>query len=121
MLEMVDNIHSGAWSGYTGRKITDVVNIGIGGSDLGPRMATRALSAYQCRDVHCHFVSNIDPSDINDTLRGLNPQTTLFIIASKSFTTLETLSNAQRARRWFLQHGTEKDIARHFIANRYSG
>jgi glucose-6-phosphate isomerase len=117
MLALVDDVHSGAWRGYTGKKITDVVNIGIGGSDLGPRMVTYALSPYHQHDLRCHFVSNIDPSDINDTLRPLNPETTLFIIASKSFNTLETLSNAEYAKQWFLAaHGPAKDIEKHFIA-----
>ena len=116
MLQLVDDIHSGFWTGFSGKKITDVVNIGIGGSDLGPRMACYALTPYHHKGLQCHFVSNIDPSDINETLSVLNPETTLFIIASKSFTTLETLSNAERAKQWFLNKGQPQYIEKHFIA-----
>jgi len=116
MLQLVDDVHNGYWTGFSGKKITDVVNIGIGGSDLGPRMATYALTPYHNENLRCHFVSNIDPSDINETLASLKPETTLFIIASKSFTTLETLSNAERAKQWFLSGGKSQDIAKHFIA-----
>jgi glucose-6-phosphate isomerase len=116
MLQLVDDVHNGFWSGFSDKKITDVVSIGIGGSDLGPRMATTALRPYHCSDLQCHFVSNIDPSDINETLALLDPETTLFIIASKSFTTLETLSNAERAKQWFLTKGQQQHIEKHFIA-----
>lgn len=116
MLQLVDDVHNGFWTGFSDKKITDVVSIGIGGSDLGPRMATIALMPYHRNNLHCHFVSNIDPSDINETLALLDPETTLFIIASKSFTTLETLSNAERAKQWFLTKGKQQHIEKHFVA-----
>jgi glucose-6-phosphate isomerase len=112
-----EKIRSGEWQGYTGKKITDIVNIGIGGSDLGPRMVTRALIPYHHQRLKFHFVSNIDGTDIAETIKLLNPQTTLFIIASKSFTTRETIINAQTAKNWFLQTTQKKAyIAKHFIA-----
>src|SRR5690606_5443815 len=95
---------------------SDVVNIGIGGSDLGPRMVVNALAAFQTSSVRCHFVANIDPLDLSTTLAQLKPETTLFIVASKSFSTLETLANATLAREWFLQAGNMRDIAKHFVA-----
>ena len=114
---MVKKIHSGVWRGFNGDCITDVVNIGIGGSDLGPRLAVEALQPYQATSVNVHFVSNIDPSDLTLCLASLNPATTLFIVASKTFTTLETLSNATAARQWLIQAGaSSQDIERHFIA-----
>lgn len=107
---------SGEWKGFNGKEITDVVNIGIGGSDLGPVMVTEALKKYQTR-LSLHFVSNVDGTHIAETLKNLNPETTLFIIASKTFTTQETMTNAHTARNWFLNSGAaEKDIARHFVA-----
>ncbi len=112
-----EQVRSGAWKGYTGKAITDVVNIGIGGSDLGPKMVTLALAPYTKRDLHSHFVSNVDGTDIAETLRVLNPETTLFLIASKTFTTQETMTNAHTARQWFLD--TAKDeaaVAKHFAA-----
>lgn len=109
-------IIEGSQKGYTGKKIKDVVNIGIGGSDLGPVMVTEALKAYRNR-LHLHFVSNIDGTQIVETLKELDPETTLFLVASKTFTTQETMTNAQTAREWFLNSGaTEKDIAFHFAA-----
>ncbi|MEZ4670853.1 MAG: glucose-6-phosphate isomerase [Anaerolineae bacterium] len=110
-------VRSGAWKGYTGKAITDVVNIGIGGSDLGPKMVTLALAHYARRDLHSHFVSNVDGTDIAETLRLVNPETTLFLVASKTFTTQETMTNAHSARAWFLN--TAKDeatVAKHFAA-----
>ncbi len=108
---------NGKWKGYTRKRITDIVNIGIGGSHLGPSMVTEALKPYQREGISPHFVSNIDGTDISETLKKLNPETTLFLIASKSFTTQETITNAQTAREWFLAHGpSPKDIAKHFIA-----
>ena len=110
-------VRTGTWRGYTGRAITDVVNIGIGGSDLGPVMVTEALRPYSKRELKVHFVSNIDGTHIAETLRLLNPETALFIIASKTFTTQETITNAETAKRWFL--GGAKDpaaVARHFVA-----
>lgn len=115
--EFCHEIHSGEWKGYTGKKITDVVNIGIGGSDLGPVMVTEALKPYAHPGMHVHFVSNIDGTHICETLKHLNPETTLFIIASKTFTTQETLTNAHTARDWFLKQASkEEHIAKHFVA-----
>lgn len=111
-----DKVISGQWKGYTGKEITDVVNIGIGGSDLGPCMISEALTPYHTR-LHVHFVSNIDGTQICETLKKLNPETTMFLIASKTFTTLETMTNAHTARDWFLK--TAKDeafVAKHFVA-----
>jgi glucose-6-phosphate isomerase len=106
----------GSQKGYTGKRITDVVNIGIGGSDLGPVMVTEALKPYR-NHLHLHFVSNIDGTQIIETLKELNPETSLFLVASKTFTTQETMTNAHTAREWFLNSGaTEKDIAFHFAA-----
>lgn len=110
-------IRSGHWLGYDGRAITDIVNIGIGGSDLGPVMAYEALKHYAKAGLHIHFVSNVDGTHITETLKKLNPATTLFMIASKTFTTQETMANAHSARAWFLAcGGNEKEIAKHFIA-----
>ncbi|WP_110338861.1 glucose-6-phosphate isomerase [Nitrosomonas sp. Nm84] len=110
-------IQSGARKGYTGKIFTDIVNIGIGGSDLGPVMVTEALKPYGLPAITPHFVSNIDGAQLFETLQHLDPATTLFIIASKTFTTQETLTNAHSARQWFLSHGgEEKDIAHHFVA-----
>ncbi len=119
MEQLVNAVRSGSWRGYSGEAITDVVNIGIGGSDLGPHMVSHALMPYRHTDgstLSCHYVSNIDPSDLNEVLAQLRPQTTLFIVASKSFTTLETLSNANKARDWLLQHDSDADTGKHFIA-----
>ncbi len=110
-------IRDGSWTGYTGKKITDVVNIGIGGSDLGPVMVTEALKPYGSDDLQVHYVSNVDGTHIQETVKRLNPETTLFIVASKTFTTQETLTNAHTARDWFL--ATAKDeahVAKHFVA-----
>ncbi|MBX3616944.1 glucose-6-phosphate isomerase [Nitrosomonas sp.] len=110
-------IHSGARRGYSGKIFTDVVNIGIGGSDLGPVMVTEALKPYWVNGIRPHFISNIDGAQLTDTLRHLNPETTLIIIASKTFTTQETLTNAHSARQWFLANGgNESAIAQHFAA-----
>src|SRR6201996_8017600 len=109
-------IISGSWKGYTGKAITDVVNIGIGGSDLGPVMVTEALKAYK-NHLEMHFVSNVDGTHIVETLKGLSPETTLFLIASKTFTTQETMTNAHSARDWFLAGGgKDADVAKHFAA-----
>ena len=111
-----ENIISGNWKGYTGKAITDVVNIGIGGSDLGPVMVTEALKAYK-NHLNMHFVSNVDATHIVETLKGLNNETTLFLIASKTFTTQETMTNANIARDWFIASGgTAPDVAKHFAA-----
>lgn len=109
-------IRSGTWLGYTKQVITDVVNIGIGGSDLGPLMMCSALKSYGHPRLKMHFVSNVDGAQLRDVLEKVHPETTLFIIASKTFTTQETITNANTARAWFLKEGSEKDIAKHFVA-----
>lgn len=109
-------VRSGEWLGYTNQVITDVVNIGIGGSDLGPLMMCTALKNFGHPRLNMHFVSNVDGAQMRDVLEKVHPETTLFIIASKTFTTQETLTNAHTARDWFLQAGSEKDIAKHFVA-----
>ena len=112
-----DAVHSGRWRGFSGQRITDVVNIGIGGSDLGPRMAVKALAAWQQPDIDVHFVANLDSADIAPLLARLDPRTTLFIVASKTFTTLETLTNARTARDWLVAAAGDADaVARHFVA-----
>jgi glucose-6-phosphate isomerase len=112
-----ERVRSGAWRGFSGRQITDIVNIGIGGSDLGPKMATLALTPYHQPGLRAHFVSNVDGTDIAETLKGLDPETALFLIASKTFTTQETMTNAHTARTWFLDRtGQEAAIAKHFVA-----
>ncbi len=117
MKDFCDRLHSGAWTGYTGKKISDIVNIGIGGSDLGPLMVTECLKPYAMADINIHFVSNVDGTHITETVKLLNPETTLFMIASKTFTTQETMTNAFTARKWFLEHaGDENLVARHFVA-----
>jgi glucose-6-phosphate isomerase len=111
-----ESVISGAWKGYTGKSITDIVNIGIGGSDLGPYMVTEALRPYW-KNITPHFVSNVDGSHIAETVKKLDPETTLFIIASKTFTTQETMTNASSARSWFLDKtGGKGDVAKHFVA-----
>ncbi len=118
MKEFTRRVHSGEWTGYTGKKITDIVNIGIGGSDLGPAMVCKALKHYAVEGIEAHFVSNVDGTHIAETIKELNPETTLFIIASKTFTTLETLTNANTAKNWFLEHcdGKREYIEKHFVA-----
>lgn len=112
-----DSVRTGQWLGYTGKPITDIVNIGIGGSDLGPQMVCEALAQYGHPRLRMHFVSNIDGTQITRTITRLKAETTLFIIASKSFSTIETLTNAHTARTWFLAQGAQyADIARHFVA-----
>ena len=108
-------IISGKKKGYTGKAFTDVVNIGIGGSDLGPAMVTEALKFYK-NHLKLHFVSNVDGDHAQEILKELNPETTLFVVVSKTFTTQETLSNATTIKSWFLKHATQKDIAAHFAA-----
>ncbi len=116
MRQFVESVRSGDWTGYSGKPITDVVNIGIGGSDLGPAMVTQALIPY-AGSLQVHFVSNVDGSQICDTLKSLDPQTTLFLVASKTFTTQETLTNARHARSWVLAAaGDEAAVAKHFAA-----
>jgi glucose-6-phosphate isomerase len=110
-------VRSGEWRGYTGKAITDIVNIGIGGSDLGPKMVSTALKPYASEALKVHFVSNIDQADLVETLKHVSPETTLFLIASKTFTTQETMTNAKSARSWFLESAkNEQAIARHFVA-----
>lgn len=116
MEDFSESVRSGDWKGYTGKPITDIVNIGIGGSDLGPVMVTEALKPYASPSIKPHFVSNVDGTHIAETLKELNPETTLFLIASKTFTTQETMTNANSAREWFLTKGDEQDIAKHFVA-----
>ena len=117
MREFAEAIHSGKHLGYTGKKITAIVNIGIGGSDLGPFMVTEALKPYTVKGIQAHFVSNVDGTQIVETLKKLNPETTLFLIASKTFTTQETMTNAHSARDWFLKKAKEeKYISKHFVA-----
>jgi glucose-6-phosphate isomerase len=117
MAVFADGVRSGSWVGHTGRPIKAVVNIGIGGSDLGPVMAYEALRAYSQRDITLRFVSNVDGTDLAEAVRDLDPAETLFIVASKTFTTLETLRNARSARAWLLDAlGEEAAIARHFVA-----
>lgn len=112
-----EKVRSGEWRGYTGKRIRNVVNIGIGGSDLGPKMACEALKAFGTPELRCFFVSNVDGFHLCDTLRGLDPAETLFIIASKTFTTQETMTNANSARNWILSSFASTDaIARHFVA-----
>ncbi|MBM4054019.1 MAG: glucose-6-phosphate isomerase [Planctomycetes bacterium] len=115
--EFSRNVTSGKWKGFTGKKITDMVNIGIGGSDLGPVMATECLRPYAKNGLSVHFVSNIDGTHLAETLKKLHPETTLFMIASKTFTTQETMTNAFSAREWFLQRAKEHaHVAKHFVA-----
>ena len=121
MLEKIKNfshkIISGKWEGHSGKRITDIVNIGIGGSDLGPVMVTEALKPYAKQGLAVHFVSNVDGTHIMETLKRLNPETTLFMIASKTFTTQETMTNAFSSKDWFLKHvGDQTQVARHFVA-----
>jgi len=112
-----DSLRNGEFTGYSNKRLTDIVNIGIGGSDLGPLMVCEALKPYQSDDLNMHFVSNVDGTHINQVLTQINPETTLFIIVSKTFTTQETLTNAHTARDWFMQHVEEKSaIANHFVA-----
>ncbi|HTV94710.1 MAG TPA: glucose-6-phosphate isomerase [Steroidobacteraceae bacterium] len=118
MSAFADRVRSGSWKGHTGRRIVNVVNVGIGGSDLGPVMAYEALKAYSERAMSFHFVSNVDGTDLTEALKGLDPAETLFIISSKTFTTLETMTNARSARDWSVQGlgGDERSVARHFVA-----
>jgi glucose-6-phosphate isomerase len=118
MAEFSDRLRSGAWKGHTGKRIRNVVNIGIGGSDLGPVMAYEALKHYSQRDMAFRFVSNIDGTDFAEAVRDLDPAETLFIVSSKTFTTLETMTNAHTARAWLLAGlgGDERSVAKHFVA-----
>lgn len=110
-----NEVVSGARTGYTGKAFTDIVNIGIGGSDLGPVMAVEALQFYK-NHLNVHFVSNVDGDHVNEVIKKLNPETTLFVIVSKTFTTQETLTNSETIREWFLKFATQSDVAKHFVA-----
>jgi glucose-6-phosphate isomerase len=118
MADLADGVRSGGWKGHSGKPIKTVINIGIGGSDLGPVMAYRALRYYRHPDIDVRFVSNIDPAHLIAATAGADPAETLFVVASKTFTTLETLTNARAARQWVLEHfnGDEAAIAKHFVA-----
>lgn len=117
MESFCDDIHTGSWKGFSGKSIKNIVNIGIGGSDLGPVMVTEALKPYKLPGIQTYFISNVDGTHIAETLKDLNPEETMFLIASKTFTTQETMTNAFTAREWFLSKGAEeKDIALHFVA-----
>jgi glucose-6-phosphate isomerase len=117
MKDFSGRVRSGSWKGYTGKEISDIVNIGIGGSDLGPVMVTEALKAYGKKGLNVHFVSNVDGTHIAETLKPLNPETTLFMIASKTFTTQETMANAMSARDWFLEQAQDQEqVKKHFVA-----
>ncbi|MFF4833597.1 glucose-6-phosphate isomerase [Streptomyces sp. NPDC001315] len=118
MSDFANRVRSGEWTGHTGRRIRNVVNIGIGGSDLGPAMAYEALRAYTDRDLTVRFVSNVDGADLHEAVRDLDPAETLFIVASKTFTTIETITNATSARSWLLRGlgGEDKAVAKHFVA-----
>ncbi len=117
MALFADRVRSGSWTGHTGKRIKTVVNIGIGGSDLGPAMAYEVLRPYSARELGFRFVSNVDGADLHEAVRGLDPAETLFIVASKTFTTIETITNATAARRWLLAGlGDEKAVAKHFVA-----
>lgn len=117
MAKLIDEITQGKWLGFSGKKITDIVNIGIGGSDLGPKMVVKALTPYHTGKFNCHFVSNVDGFSISEVLKKVNPETTLFIVASKSFSTQETLMNAITARKWLIEHAKDENaVASHFVA-----
>ncbi|GGP40325.1 glucose-6-phosphate isomerase [Shewanella saliphila] len=117
MAGFVESVQSGQWKGYTGKAITDVVSIGIGGSFLGPKIVSQALRPYWHAGLNCHFVANVDATSICEKLKGLNAETTLFVMSSKSFGTQETLTNTLSAKDWFLAQGaTQQDIAKHFVA-----
>src|SRR5438128_9368309 len=117
MAKFCEQVRSGAWKGHTGKRIRNVVSIGIGGSDLGPVMAYEALRHYSARDMTFRFVSNVDGTDFAEATRDLDPGETLFIVSSKTFTTLETMTNARSAREWTLRAlGDERAVARHFVA-----
>ncbi|RJQ55338.1 MAG: glucose-6-phosphate isomerase [Desulfobacteraceae bacterium] len=117
MIDFSNRVASGKWKGFTNQKMTDIVNIGIGGSDLGPVMVTEALTPYARDGISVHFVSNVDGTQIAETLKHLNPETTLFIVASKTFTTQETMTNAHTARDWFLKYSKNSaHVSKHFVA-----
>ncbi len=117
MKRFCQKVHKGEWTGYNGKKLKYIVNIGIGGSDLGPVMVTEALKPYWKRDIQPYFVSNIDGTDLAEVLKKITPEETLFLVASKTFTTQETMTNAHSARAWFLKTAKDKKaVAKHFVA-----
>jgi len=116
MEQLVNKVHSQQWFGYSGKAITDIVNIGIGGSDLGPQMVVKALHQFHCSQLRTHFISNLDGQELESKLALLNPETTLFLVASKTFTTLETIANAKSAKQWLLSKFPEQAVTNHFIA-----
>ncbi len=117
MRSFTESVRSGEWKGYSNKLITDIINIGIGGSDLGPKMVTQALKPYSHKRLKVHYVSNVDGTDIAETLKKINPETSLFLIASKTFTTQETMTNAHTARDWFLKTANDESaVAKHFVA-----
>ena len=116
MRDFSDAVRFGKFKGHTGKKLTNIVNIGIGGSDLGPVMATEALRKYWAKDINCYFISNIDGTACAEVLNKINPETTLFIVASKTFTTIETLTNAKTCRKWLVDALGEHAVAKHFVA-----
>ena len=116
MRQFAEDVRLGKFKGHTGKKLTSIVNIGIGGSDLGPVMATEALRKYWAKDMNCYFISNIDGTACAEVLNKVNPETTLFIVSSKTFTTIETLTNARTCRKWLVDALGEPAVAKHFIA-----
>ncbi len=116
MKKFSDDVRYGKFRGYTGKKLTNIVNIGIGGSDLGPMMVCQALKKYWMKDIHCYFISNIDGTAVAETLKDLDPETTLFIVASKTFTTIETITNAKTCRKWLVDALGEHAVDKHFVA-----
>ena len=116
MRKFTDDVRLGKFLGYTGKKLTNIVNIGIGGSDLGPKMATEALKKYWAKDIKCYFISNIDGTACSEVLNKLNPEETLFIVCSKTFTTIETLTNAKTCRKWLVDALGEHAVSKHFVA-----
>ena len=116
MRDFSDAVRFGKFKGHTGKKLTNIVNIGIGGSDLGPVMATEALRKYWAKDINCYFISNIDGTACAEVLNKVDPETTLFIVASKTFTTIETLTNAKTCRKWLVDALGEHAVAKHFVA-----
>ena len=116
MKKFSEDVRYGNFKGYTGKKLTNIVNIGIGGSDLGPVMVCEALKKYWLKDINCYFISNIDGTAVSETLKNLDPETTLFIVASKTFTTIETLTNAKTCRKWLVDALGEHAVDKHFVA-----
>lgn len=118
MKDFSEAVRLGRFTGYTGKKLTNIVNIGIGGSDLGPFMAVEALRHYWAKDINCYFISNIDGTSCAEVLNRVDPETTLFIVASKTFTTIETLTNAKTCRKWLVDALGEHAVSKHFIGRK---